>query len=136
MKKYTLLIVIFCFYATGYSQEKLDYPETRKVDVVDDYFGTKVVDPYRWLEEYDSPEVGEWVKKQNELTESYLSKIPFREKIRERLTGLWDYEKYWKPFIAGGYYFYYKNDGMQNQYVLYKQKDMDSEPAVFIDPNT
>lgn len=116
-------------------QPKLTYPNTKKVDVVDDYFGTKVPDPYRWLEDINSEEVKAWVEAQNKITFSYLEQIPFREKIRQRITKLYDYPKYSSPFRAGDYYFFYKNKGLQNQSVIYAQKGLEGEPEVFIDPN-
>lgn len=115
---------------------KLNYPETRKTDQVDVYFGVEVPDPYRWLEDDNSAETAEWVKTQNEITFGYLEKIPFRSKIQERLTEIWDYPRYSSPFRAGKYYFFFKNDGMQNQSVLYIQEGLDGEPQVFLDPNT
>ncbi len=117
-------------------QVQLKYPETRKTDQVDVYFGVEVPDPYRWLEDDNSAETAEWVKAQNELTFNYLESIPFRSKIRERLTKIWDYPRYSSPFRAGKYYFYFKNDGMQNQSVLYIQEGLDGEASVFLDPNT
>lgn len=115
--------------------EGLDYPETRKVDHVDDYFGTKVADPYRWLEDDNAAEVKAWVEAQNALTFSYLDKIPFRDRLRARITELVNYPKYSSPQKAGEYYFFYKNDGLQNQSVIYIQKGLGGEPGVFIDPN-
>jgi len=116
-------------------EEGLTYPETRKdTTVVDDYFGTKVADPYRWLEDDLSEETGAWVKAQNELTFGYLDKIPFRDQIKERLTELWDYEKFSAPSVKGDYTYFYKNDGLQNQSVMYRQQG-DGEPEVFLNPN-
>jgi prolyl oligopeptidase len=119
-------------------ESKLKYPPTRTVDQVDDYHGTKVPDPYRWLEDdvRKSAEVADWVAAQNKVTEAYLSTIPEREAIKKRLTALADYEKYSAPFKVGGRYFLYKNDGLQNQYVLYTQDTLDGEPRVLLDPNT
>ncbi len=115
---------------------KITYPETRKdSSVVDEYFGTKVADPYRWLEDDQAPEVEAWVKKQNELTFDYLSKIPFRDEIRARYEEVFNYPKVYAPQRAGEYFFYYKNDGLQNQAVIYVQKGSEGEPEVFIDPN-
>ena len=112
------------------------YPTTRKIDQTDDYHGVQVSDPYRWLENPDSPETQAWVEAQNAVTFGYLNEIPAREKIKQRLTQLWDYEKYGIPFKEGDRYFYYKNDGLQNQSILYKLTSLDSEPKVLIDPNT
>src|SRR5919109_1437379 len=92
-----------------------DYPKPRKSDQVDDYHGTKVPDPYRWLENPDSDESRAWIEAENKLTFGFLEKIPERAKIEERLTKLWNYEKYTPPFKEGGRYFYFKNDGLQNQ---------------------
>ncbi|HHJ50347.1 MAG TPA: S9 family peptidase [Phaeodactylibacter sp.] len=115
---------------------KITYPETRKdSSVVDEYFGTKVADPYRWLEDDQAPEVEAWVKKQNELTFDYLSKIPFRDEIRARYEEVFNYPKVYAPQRAGEYFFFYKNDGLQNQAVIYVQKGNEGEPEVFIDPN-
>jgi prolyl oligopeptidase len=115
---------------------RLNYPETRKSDHVDVYFDTEIPDPYRWLEDDNSDETAEWVKAQNEVTFAYLESIPFRAKIRNRLTEIWDYPRYSSPIRAGKYYFFFKNDGMQNQSVLYIQEGLDGEPRVFLDPNT
>jgi prolyl oligopeptidase len=116
--------------------ESLNYPETRKdTTVVDNYFGTNVADPYRWLEDDQSAETEAWVKAQNELTFGYLGKIPYRDAITTRLTELWDYEKYSAPSVHGDYTYYFKNDGLQNQSVLYREKD-GGAPEVFLDPNS
>ncbi|PHX54056.1 S9 family peptidase [Tychonema bourrellyi FEM_GT703] len=112
------------------------YPTTRKIDQTDDYHGIPVSDPYRWLENPDSEETQAWVKAQNAVTFGYLKEIPAREKIKQRLTQLWDYEKYGIPFKEGDRYFYYKNDGLQNQSILYTLTSLDGEPKVLIDPNT
>ncbi len=114
----------------------VEYPPTEKVNQVDTYFGTEVADPYRWLEDDRSAETATWVEAQNEVTEAYLSQIPFREAINERLTTLWDYEKYSAPAQEGDAYYFYKNDGLQNQGVLYRQTTLDADPEVFLDPNT
>nr|WP_259366995.1 MULTISPECIES: prolyl oligopeptidase family serine peptidase [unclassified Colwellia] len=113
----------------------LTYPITKKVAVVDDYFGTKVTDAYRWLEDDMSAETADWVKAQNKTTYDYLAKIPYREKIKSRLAALLDYEKVGMPFLEGDYSYFYKNDGLQNQAVLYRQKG-DASAEVFLDPNT
>jgi prolyl oligopeptidase len=115
--------------------EKIAYPATRMDDVVDDYHGTKVADPYRWLEDPDSAETLSWVDTQNELMFSRLESSPSREKIKARLTELWNYSKYSVPWKEGNRYFFFKNDGLQNQAVLYMQKTLESEPVVVIDPN-
>ncbi|MEP3372512.1 MAG: prolyl oligopeptidase family serine peptidase [Maribacter dokdonensis] len=113
----------------------VNYPVTAKVDTVDTYFGTEVKDPYRWLEDDRSPETEAWVKDQNKTTFGYLEKIPFRNDLKNRLEKLWNYEKLGSPFKKGDYTFFYKNDGLQNQYVVYRAKG-DEEPEVFLDPNT
>lgn len=114
----------------------LTYPETRKdSSVVDDYFGTRVADPYRWLEDDLSPETEAWVKAQNELTFGYLAKIPYRDAIKDRLTELWNYEKFSAPTVIGDFTYYYKNDGLQNHSVMYRENAA-GEAEVFLDPNS
>ncbi|MHC5756532.1 prolyl oligopeptidase family serine peptidase [Nostoc sp.] len=125
------------------SKKPLTYPSSYKSNQVDDYHGTLVADPYRWLEDPDSEETRTWIEAQNQVTFSYLSEIPAREKIKQRLTKLWDYEKYGIPFKEGESlrdgsterYFYFKNDGLQNQSVLYTLKTLDDQPKVLLDPN-
>ena len=111
------------------------YPQTRKVEHVDDYNGTKVADPYRWLEDDNSAETKAWVEAQNKITFDYLSKIPEREPIKRRLTELWNYERYGPPFKRGSRYFLSKNDGLQNQSVLYTMESLEATPRVLLDPN-
>ena len=113
----------------------LPYPVARMDSTVDDYFGTKVPDPYRWLEDDNSAETAAWVTAENEVTQNYLSQIPFRDKIRNRLTELWNYPKYGVPSKHGDYFFFFENDGLQNQSVLYRQKSLDGPAEVFLDPN-
>lgn len=110
------------------------YPETKKGNVVDTYFGQTISDPYRWLEDDMSDETADWVKRQNEHTFAYLNKIPFRSKLKDRLTTLWNYEKLGSPFKEGKNTYFFKNNGLQNQYVMYRETDGGSE--VFLDPNT
>ncbi|MEB3883331.1 prolyl oligopeptidase family serine peptidase [Lyngbya sp. CCY1209] len=117
-------------------KEPLTYPNTRKSDQVDEYHGIKVADPYRWLEDPDSDETRAWVEAQNRVTFGYLETIPARGPLRDRLTKLWNYEKYGIPFKEGDRYFYFKNDGLQNQSVLYVLDDLDGEPRMLFDPNT
>ena len=112
----------------------LHYPDTRRVDQKDNYFGTDVPDPYRWLEDDRSEETGKWVAAQNAVTTAYLDKIPFRDAIKKRMTELWNYVKFSAPFKQGEYTYFYKNDGLQNQSVMYRQKG-DAEPEIFLDPN-
>ncbi len=116
-------------------QIPVTYPVTRKVDTVDNYHGKKIADPYRWLEDDHSEETKEWVDAQNKATQAYLSAIPFRDKIKKRLEELWNYPRYGTPFREGEHYYFYKNDGLQNQAVLYRQKGLTGAPEVFIDPN-
>ena len=113
----------------------VNYPSTQKVDSVDTYFGTEVKDPYRWLEDDRSTETEAWVTKQNKTTFGYLDSIPFREDLKNRLEKLWNYEKLGSPFKEGDYTYFYKNNGLQNQYVVYRKKG-DGEEEVFLDPNT
>ena len=113
------------------------YPITKKdPSVSDDYFGTTVADPYRWLEDDNSEETKAWVKAQNEITFGYLKTIPYRKQIKDRLEKIWNYEKYGTPFKKGGKYYYYKNTGLQNQAILYVQETLNSSPVVVLDPNT
>jgi prolyl oligopeptidase len=111
-------------------------PVTKSVSISDDYFGTKISDPYRWLEYDTASDVADWVKSQNNYTNGYLKQIPFRSQIKSRLEKIWNFEKYSSPFKKGDYYFFYKNDGLQNQSILYIQKGLNGEAKVFIDPNT
>ena len=113
----------------------VQYPVTRKVDTIDNYFGTKVPDPYRWLENDTSAETAGWVEAENAVTNGYLETIPFRDKIRQRLTKIWNYPKFGVPFREGPYYFFFKNDGLQNQSVLYVRKEVNGIPTVLLDPN-
>lgn len=114
----------------------LPYPETQKGPVVDDYHGVKVADPYRWLEDDNSAETKAWVEAQNKVTMGYLANIPARAKIRERLTKLWNYERFSVPQREGGRYFFRRNSGLQNQSVLYVADSLEAEPRVLLDPNT
>lgn len=116
--------------------QKLQYPESTKSDHVDTYFGTRVGDPYRWLENENSPETAQWVQAQNKLTFSYLDSIPYRQQVKARLTALYDYPRYGAPIRRGEYYFFSKNDGLQNQSVYYRQEGLDGMPEVLLDPNT
>ena len=124
-------------FQTATAQTMLEYPSTEKVDQTDEFFGVTVADPYRWLEDdvRESTEVEQWVAAQNEVTFGYIEKLPYRKEIQKRLTELWDFEKYQAPFRAGDFYYYFKNDGLQNQNVLYQSSDASAEGRVFIDPN-
>ncbi|OFX90150.1 MAG: prolyl endopeptidase [Bacteroidetes bacterium GWF2_33_16] len=125
-----LLAMISC------NKRTIQYPETKKVDQKDVYFGVEVADPYRWLEDDKSQETQDWVKAQNEVTFSYLAQIPYREKIKNRLTDLWNFETMQAPFKKAGKYFFFKNNGLQNQDILYTQNILTDEPKVLLDPNT
>jgi prolyl oligopeptidase len=116
--------------------DRLVYPETRRAEQVDNYHGTRVPDPYRWLEDTDSPETKAWVEAQNRVTFDLLKNIPERQGIEQRLTELWNYERFSVPFKEGGRYFFSRNSGLQNQSVLYVQSSLDAEPRVLLDPNT
>ena len=118
-----------------YTDSPLAYPETRPVEQIDDYHGTKVSDPYRWLEDPDSEETKAWVEAQNKVTFGYLEEIQERQSINKRLEELWNYEKYGIPFKKGNRIFYFKNDGLQNQNVLYVLDGLDDEPRILLDPN-
>lgn len=114
----------------------LNYPETEKIDTIENYFGTEISDPYRWLEDDNSTETANWVSEQNKVTNSYLDNIDFKEEIKARLTALEDYEKISAPFKQGDYYYFSKNDGLQNQSIIYRQSSFEDEAEVFLDPNT
>lgn len=117
------------------SSAQLKYPKAEKGTTVDDYFGTKVADPYRWMEDVDAPKTKEWVEHENELTFDYLKKIPYRDKIKSRIEEIWNYPKYTAPQKAGNYYLFSKNDGLQPQSVLYIQEGPAGTPRVLLDPN-
>lgn len=135
--------VVVCFIAAALascsSKEQaaanFKYPTTAKVDTVDTYFGTTVPDPYRWLEDDTTKQTAEWVKAQNEVTFAYLNNISYRDKIKQRLEKIFNYERLSAPFREGEYYYFYKNDGLQNQSVLYRKKGEDGAAEVFLDPN-
>ena len=138
MKNLVILLVVGILLTACKKEEPLmtvTYPETKKVDTVDVYFGTAIKDPYRWLEDDRSEETGAWVKAQNEVTFGYLNAIPFKNELKNRLEQIWNFEKVGSPFKEGNYTYFYKNDGLQNQYVLYRQKDNENV-EVFLDPNT
>ncbi len=119
----------------GACQAAIKYPMAKKVAVTDDYFGTKVADPYRWLENDTSVETAEWVKAENKVTQDYLNRIPFRNDVRRRITELANYEKMGAPFKVKGKYYYFANNGLQNQSVLYVKDALDGQPRVVLDPN-
>ncbi|MFM2136261.1 MAG: hypothetical protein RL021_1661, partial [Bacteroidota bacterium] len=132
------LLTLICFTSSAIvsTAQPYAYPVSRKTEQVDEYFGTKVADPYRWLEDDRSDETANWVKAQNELTAQYLAKIPFRDQVRQRMTELWNFPKRSVPFKGGSNYFIYTNNGLQNQFVLNILSSPDAEPKVFLDPNT
>ena len=136
MKKIILTTIIMAVMIScnGPVKKKINYPVTRKGEITDDYFGVKVPDPYRWLENDKSKETAEWVKAENAVTFEYLEQIPYREEIKQRLEKIWNYERYTAPVKEGDYTYFSKNDGLQNQNVIYRQKG-DEEPEVFLDPN-
>ena len=136
MKKVTLILLTMVMSITSWAQQhKLFYPQTAKVDTVDVYFGVKVPDPYRWLENDTSAATAAWVQAQRKVTNEYLSKIPFRDKLLKRLTELANYEKISLPSKKHGKYIFSKNDGLQNQSVIYIQDALNTSPRVFLDPN-
>ena len=116
-------------------KNKIEYPVTKKGDVVDTYFGIEVPDPYRWLEDDKSEETAAWVKEENKVTFGYLEKIPYRGEIKTRLEKMWNYEKFSAPSREGNYLYFFRNNGLQNQFVIYRQKE-NEEPEIFLDPNT
>ncbi|PRZ20325.1 prolyl oligopeptidase family serine peptidase [Flavobacterium granuli] len=134
MKKLILVMAVTST-LSSFGQNSIQYPQTKKGGTVDEYFGTKVNDPYRWLEDDRSAETAAWVKAENEVTYDYLAKIPFRNQLKERLEKLWNYEKIGAPSVEGKYTYYSKNNGLQNQSVLYR-KDAAGKEEVFLDPNT
>ncbi len=140
MKKLTILSVMAVListytFAQNMNIKTLPYPQTKKVDTVNTYFGTAVPDPYRWLENDQAADTKAWVKEENKVTQDYLGQIPYRDAIRKRLEVLWNYEKYSAPFKEGKYTYFYKNDGLQSQAVLWRQIG-DGAPEIFLDPNT
>ena len=135
IKLLLLFIMTMIFTASMSAQTKYNYPQTKKIEQIDNYHGTKVADPYRWLEDDNSAETKAWVEAQNKVTYAYLKQIPERETLKKRLTELWNYEKYSAPFKEGGKYFYYKNDGLQNQSVFYVAESASDKGRVLLDPN-
>jgi prolyl oligopeptidase len=136
-----LLLILPCavLFSCGKKEEQtsnMTYPNTLKADTIDTYFGESVADPYRWLENDTAKNTADWVKAQNDLTFAYLSKIPYRDKIKKRMEEVFNYERLSAPFKEGDYYYFYKNDGLQNQSVLYRKKGEQGTPEIFLDPNT
>ena len=142
IKKYlfpfTFLAVIACNQTPKNELKKpsmLPYPETKIVIQTDNYHGNNINDPYRWLENDTASDVIDWVKEENNITQNYLGQIPYRTQIKNRLTEIWDFPKYSSPFKEGDWYYFFKNEGLQNQSILYRQKGLSGEPEVFLDPN-
>ncbi len=135
MKNFYYLFLFAGIAACTPKPEKINYPMTKKVDTVDVYFGHEVADPYRWLEDDRSDETAEWVKAQNEVTQNYLTKIPYREQVEARLTKLWDYPKISAPFKEGGNFYVFKNNGLQNQSVAYIMDSLNGNERIILDPN-
>jgi prolyl oligopeptidase len=132
---FTLLLPMLTLFSTAQTAP-LTYPQARRSDQVDDYHGTKVADPYRWLEDTDSAETHAWVEAENKLTFGYLEQLPYRQAIRDRLTKLWNYERFTTPSQYGGRYFFLHNTGLQQQNVLFVTESLNAEPRVLLDPNT
>jgi prolyl oligopeptidase len=131
------LLVLYMILNTGViAMAQPTYPETKRGTVTDNYFGTTVADPYRWLEDDNSAETKAWVTAQNKVTRKYLDAIPFRPRVKNRLTELWNFARYGNTFQKGEYIYFAKNEGLQNQAVYYRQKGLNGEPEIFIDPNT
>ena len=136
MKKTIFILVVATVLSSyGQKQKNVKYPQTKKGETVDLYFDTKVNDPYRWLEDDKSEETAAWVKAENEVTYDYLSQIPFRNELKARMQKLWNYEKVGSPSTEGNFTYYFKNNGLQNQSVLYR-KDASGKEEVFLDPNS
>jgi prolyl oligopeptidase len=139
MKTIQQISIILCMFTAlsveAQNNPTVKYPMTRKEKVTDNYFGVNIADPYRWLENDTATEVQAWVTAQNEVTQNYLGKIPYREKIRQRLTDIFNYERYGAPYRIGDKYLFSRNDGLQNQSVYYVQTGLNGEPSVFLDPN-
>lgn len=136
MKKLFCFVLVYALLVPfAFAQTKLEYPQAKKVEQVDNYHGTSVSDPYRWMETTDTPDVQSWIEAENKITDGYLDTIPQREAIKEKLTKLWNYEKYSAPSKRGKHYFYSKNDGLQNQSVMYIADSINDPGRVFFDPN-
>lgn len=135
MKKFIIPLMLTMLLGACNQQQKLNYPVTQKVNTIDEYFGVTVEDPYRWLEDDNAENTKAWVIEENKVTDAYLDKIPYRNKIKERLTQLWDYQKVGVPFKKGDYYFQYKNDGLQDQSVLYYSKSLSEKSRILLNPN-
>lgn len=139
MKKLALFLTLFIsimMIGCKPESQKITYPETEKDGTVDNYFGQEIADPYRWLEDDNSQKTADWVQAENAITNEYLNSIPFRSQLKSRYEKIWNYPKVGIPFKEGGRYFFYKNDGLQNQSVLYTQKTLDDKAELLLDPNT
>jgi len=132
MKKLFWLCVLLCTLSVN---AQLQYPQTKKSDIVDNYHGIKVEDPYQWLEDESRESTKTWIKEQNKVTADYLATIPFRDKVKKQLERLWNYPRYSSPSKKGEYYYFFKNDGLQNQSILYRQNGLEGKPEEFLDPN-
>ena len=133
MKVFILLSL--CIISLGIMAQKIQYPATQKLNQSDNYFGTIIEDPYRWLEDDTAKNTAAWVVEENKVTQSYFEQIPFRNKLHKRLSELWNYPKYSAPEKNGEYFTFYKNNGLQNQALLYVQKGIKGKPEILIDPN-
>jgi len=129
------ILVAFLFLVPVLLNAQIQYPETKKDSITDDYSGVKVADPYRWLEDDNSEQTKAWVQEENKVTQDYLSQIPYRDKVKKRMEEMWNYPKYSAPTQKGEYYYFTKNDGLQNQSVWYRQKGLAGKPELFLDPN-
>src|SRR5436190_23465757 len=129
------ILALYCV-ASSLDAQALNYPVTKKVDQVDVYHGVKVADPYRWLEDDNAPATAAWVEAENKVTFPYLDAIPYRGQMQKRVKQVSDYAKYSSPSRKGPYYFFFKNEGLQDQSVLYIQKGLEGTPEVLLDPNT
>ena len=130
------ILILMTTFSVLSAQAQIKYPQTPRDNTVDEYFGVKVADPYRWLENDTSATTAQWVEAENEVTNAYLAKIPFRGKLLKRLKEVANYEKVGTPFKKHGRWYLYKNNGLQNQSVLYTMDRLDGEQRVFLDPNT
>lgn len=135
MKKTSTIVLFSILLFTISSGQQIQYPKAKKISHIDDYHGNKIEDPYRWLEDTNSDETKQWIEQENKLTNEYLSKIPYRNSLKNRLTELMNYERYSAPLKVGEYYIFSKNDGLQEQNVIYIQKGLDGTPEILIDPN-
>src|SRR5438552_13591857 len=137
MKRMSLFVLFAALAIIAFGKDERDfrYPDARESDQVDDYHGTKVADPYRWLEDPDSTESRAWIEAENKITFDFLGTIPEREAIKSRLTELWNYERFGIPFREGGRYFLTRNDGLQNQSVLYTMDTLGADLKLLLDPN-